>query len=73
MPDTPREPRRPMDKQFAQGWATSVVQDHCTAEEVKEHLTAERAINDEQAPAAEKLVRAHRSLKEVHSAARMSQ
>ena len=43
----PREPRRTMEERFLPGWATSVVQDHWTAEEVEEHLTAARTVNNE--------------------------
>ena len=43
------------------------VQDHWKAEEVEEHLKAARAINDEQAQSAEKIISSHKPLKKLHS------
>ena len=57
-----------MDKQFAQGWAARVVQDHWTAEKVEGHLIAARAANNKQVQIAVKLISEHKLLKEVHSA-----
>ena len=68
LPDTTREPRRPMDKRLVQGQDTSVVQDHWMSEEVKQNLIAARSINDKQAKEAEKLSSYHEYLKKVHSA-----
>ena len=56
-----------MDKRFAQGCATSVVQDHWTAEQVEEHLTTARAFNNEQAKLVEELIRAHKRLIEMRN------
>ena len=66
--DTTRKAHRPMDKQFAQGWAARVIEDHWTAEEVEDHLITEGAANNEQVQIAVKLISEHKLLKEVHSA-----
>ena len=41
-----RKPQRVLGKHFTQGCATSIVNDHCMAEEVEEHLTTARTVND---------------------------
>ena len=57
-----------MDTQLVQSSATGALQDHWSAEEVEEQLIAARAINEKQAQEADKLVSAHKALKEGHSA-----
>ena len=61
-----REPRRTMDKQFIQDWTPSIMQDQWTAEEVEEHLTAAKTINEQQQQATREITSAHRTLKGVH-------
>ena len=55
-----------MDAHFAQGWAAGVVQVHWVAGGVEENLAAARAVNNEQAQAAEKLISARDTLEEAH-------
>lgn len=61
-----RKPQRIVNKRFAQGCAASIVQEHCTVEEVEEHLTTTRTVNDEQALSVEDIISAHKKLIEAH-------
>ena len=66
MEDCAREPLRIIDGQFTQGWAVSVVQDRWTTEELMEHLTTARAVNDRQGEVMEELYNGQKTIEKVH-------
>ena len=65
--DVPTEPCRFVDERLMQGWAGSVVQDNWVKEEVMEHLTAARAVNDEQGEVTQEFSDSHKVLEKVHN------